>query len=108
MRIPMKSAGDSGLILSAVYEVPCHSCRRRGHWHLGSEADCKLAADTRCAACHHSGTVGPETVFRLGTQIDRNRIVLERHPPEPPRVCRGLHSLRRWSYDEEDIKSIFP
>ena len=26
---------------------------------------------------------------------------------EPPRVCRRLHSLRRWSYDEEDIKSIF-
>jgi hypothetical protein len=26
---------------------------------------------------------------------------------EPRRVCRRLHSLRRWSHDEEDIKSIF-
>ena len=26
---------------------------------------------------------------------------------EPLRVCRRLHSLRRWSYDEEDIKSVF-
>src|ERR1700750_2148231 len=38
-----------------------------------------------------------------------------RHPPssdgisnsEPPRVCRRLHSLREWSYDEEDLQSIF-
>jgi hypothetical protein len=27
---------------------------------------------------------------------------------EPRRVCRRLHSLRRWSYDEEDFESIFP
>ena len=26
---------------------------------------------------------------------------------EPLRVCRRLHILRRWSYDEENIKSIF-
>jgi hypothetical protein len=26
---------------------------------------------------------------------------------EPLRVCRRFHSLRRWSHDEEDIKSIF-
>jgi signal transduction histidine kinase len=26
---------------------------------------------------------------------------------EPRRVCRRLHSVRRWSHDEEDIKSIF-
>jgi hypothetical protein len=26
---------------------------------------------------------------------------------EPLRVCWRLHSLRRWSHDEEDIKSIF-
>jgi len=29
-------------------------------------------------------------------------------PGEPPRVCRRLHSLRRWSHDEEDLQSIFP
>jgi hypothetical protein len=26
---------------------------------------------------------------------------------EPYRVCRRLHSLRGWSYDEEDFESIF-
>jgi hypothetical protein len=25
---------------------------------------------------------------------------------EPLRVCRRLHSLRRWSYDEADFQSI--
>src|SRR5690242_11808427 len=27
--------------------------------------------------------------------------------PEPYRVCRGLQLLRRWSYDEENLESIF-
>ncbi|HEV7873154.1 MAG TPA: hypothetical protein VGO82_03375, partial [Enterovirga sp.] len=51
---------------------------------------------------------------RLGLgEVDEDELYaaldwLHERQPEPPRVCRRLSPLRRWSHDEEEFEPLFP
>jgi hypothetical protein len=68
----------------------------------------------RCGHCgrklhvSYSGKLGRYSCYGANTNHGTARCIsISGLSIEPLRVCRRLHSLRRWSHDEEDIKSIF-
>src|SRR3954451_23463738 len=100
---------------------------RRRRWSAEEKARIvaeTLAAGARVSEVARRWQICPQQVFawrhqaRLDVAVqpaaegetDRTEVCAHCHrlgACEPLRVCRRLHSLRRWSYDEANFQSIF-